>query len=173
MRMALDELKSHGINTLMVKGGYNNNKDYSSYPDKLPGPVKQLASWAKQKDMMYFQALNFAHFTAKSIVTDSNVVYKDGTSGTHVSPWSRAYWEHLTELVKNLAALPVNYPDQYRIDGIMFDFELYHNREIFFTKSWGFEDTTFNNYISVNGLMNHSPPTNPDQRAQRYSWLGG
>ncbi|MBS3155398.1 putative metal-binding motif-containing protein [Candidatus Woesearchaeota archaeon] len=163
----IDELKSHGINAFIIKNNYGNNIDYSTYTDNLPNSVKQFASWAKEKDMMFFQALDFVRLT-----TNNNVVYSDGTAGTHVSPWDENYWKHLTELVVNLANLSIKYPHTYRIDGVWFDFELYHNDQGFFTKSWGFEDSTFNKYLADRGLENwNNPPKNPGQAAQRYPWL--
>ena len=168
----LDELKSHGINAFIIKGGYGNNVDYSSYEDNLPDSVKQFASWAKQKDMMFFQALNFAHFTTHpesgtpSIVTNNHVVYSDGTTSGHVSPWDETYWNHLTELTVNLANLSVAHPDEYRIDGIWFDFELYHNDKKFINRAWGFEDSTFNKYLTARGLEDPGLAA-----AERFSWL--
>lgn len=172
----VDELMDKEINTFLVKGGYENNIDYSGYIDKVPDSVKNNARLAKQKNINYFQAINFVHRVDDSIITDNYVVYSDGRAGKHVTPFDEVYWNHLSDLIVNLARLPVSYPNDYQINGVYFDFELYKNEDNGeprkFDKTWGFEDTTFKDYLVNRGIEYwSSPPKNPSQRAERYSWL--
>jgi len=172
----VDELRDKEINTFLVKGRYDNNEDYSEYNDNLPGRIRINARLAKEKNINYFQVLNFVHRVDDSIITDNYVVYSDGRVGKHVTPFDEVYWNHLTSLVVNLARLPILYPDNYQIKGVFFDFELYKNEDYGeprkFDETWGFEDTTFNDYLTDRNIEElNSPPKNQEQKAERYSWL--
>jgi hypothetical protein len=181
----IDLLLGHGIDTLIIKGSYDNNTDYAGETLGVPEYVRTMAAFARQKNFAFFQAINFSHYhfaegTSASIVTDNFAVYADGRSSGHVSPWDEAYWNHLTGLVVNLARLGAEHPDEYRVDGVWFDFELYNDGDepIFFSESWGFEEPTFETFIAVMDIVvgpvtGTAPPTGHDaaSRAQRLGWL--
>lgn len=171
-------LLDSGFNTFVVKGGLDNNHDYSTDADQLPQSIHDYAALAYTDHFMYFQGLYFVfrNFPDNNHVPGAYpVTYSDGVTGTHVSPFSAAYWHHLTNLTIALANLSMNHPTEYRCDGVWIDFELYHQedegRPRNFDGTWGFEDTTFTLYIQDRGLQSQNPPTNPGQAAQRYTWL--
>lgn len=173
---SLDELLSHGVNAFIVKNCLSNAIDYSAYDDGVPNCVRDEAAYARQNGVLFFPAINFVHRTTTSPFTTTNVVYSDGEEGEHVSPFDEIYWDHLTDVAVSLATLSVNYPDVYKVDGIFFDFELYGNTEngepTTFDPTWGFEDSTFANFISIHGGGSITPPpVSSDQKALRYDWL--
>src|SRR5512139_795459 len=47
-------LRQQCINTLIIKGGYENNDDYSAEPDGVPESVRRYAAQARQLDMRFF-----------------------------------------------------------------------------------------------------------------------
>ncbi len=179
----IDELINHGINTIVIKGKgygtdaqayYSNSVDYSKLPyaDNVPDSVKQFASWAKLKNIANFVGLNFVHCVGTEDPFAVNTVLLCDNSSCRtsqlVSPWDATYWQHLTDLVVNLAKLDLK--EEYRVDGIQFDFELYDcGKETphYFDKTVGFEDHIFNKYISTK-CSGCQPPTNP---GERYNWL--
>ncbi|MBE3139597.1 MAG: PKD domain-containing protein, partial [Thermoplasmata archaeon] len=170
----INEILSHGINAVIVKGGLDNNIDYSLLPDQVPETIKQDAEIAQEKGYMFFAGFYFVHrhfFPNNSIVNGGYPVkYSDGVIGKQISPFCEAYWNHLTNIVVSLALLPVNYPNQYRLDGVMFDFELYgqtlDQRPSYFDASWGFENETFCAYLDNRQMSHPNPlPSNP------YEWL--
>jgi len=162
-----------GINTFIISGSLNNNVDYSNNVDNLSSNLKRFAELAKQNNVIFFPVLKFRHFVSDSIVTKNNVVYSDGVNGDHVSLWDKTYWDHLTKTVKLLASLSLKYPDQYKVDGVFFDFELYDNKSgNYFDDTWGFEDEIFNKYLIEKKLNNiASVPKASNKKNQRYNWL--
>lgn len=178
----IDQLVNHGINTIVIKGcdtqiGYCLQSYKYESGEEVPAPVKQFASWAKQKNIAHFVGLNFVHYLSSAstyLFADYPVYYCDPAgcrNGSRVdvnlvSPWDEKYWQHLTNIVKNLADYAKNCLD-CRIDGVQFDFELYGNKPGYFDKTFGFEDHIFNKYISTK-CSSCQPPANP---GERYNWL--
>jgi hypothetical protein len=174
----VQQLKSHGLNTIIIKYGLeNNNNTYPSQPDDLPPSIHTFAAIAKTTNITYIQGLNFdhRHFNPNdSIIPGAYPVgYLNGTIGRQVSPFCPAYWHHLTNITVALANLSRNHPDEYRCDGIFIDFELYSTRPNYWTPNYGFEDQTFIDYINDRHLWDETPapPTQHNQSAQRYPWL--
>ena len=149
----IDELISHGINALIIKNGIDNNVNYTSgdYEDDLPDNVRTFAWLAKEKNVMLFEAFNYYHTVATSTITDNYVVYADGTAGPIVTAFDLVYWEHLTDIAVALANLSINHPNEYRVDGMFLDLEIYGNERGSFSLDWGFEDSTFLVFIDAGG----------------------
>lgn len=161
-------LLDHGINTFVVHGAYYLGVNYSGYPDHVPDNVKIRAALAKQYNFTNFQGI-YCYKT--SLYPDEyHVAYSDGGIGTHVSPFCQGYWQHMTDMCVDLANLSVNHPDEYRIDGVFFDFELYSqsydHRPTFFDWTWGFENQTFAAYCMSRNISNPNIPI-----WERFDWL--
>ncbi|MEM0492835.1 MAG: PKD domain-containing protein [Candidatus Thermoplasmatota archaeon] len=175
----VDELISHGINTL-IRTGLDNNKVYAT-PDDLSQRVKDYAREAKEKNIMFFQSIFFGYNTCGDEVCTGSVIpgaypvyFASGARGNRVSPFCEAYWKHITDIVKKLAALPILYPDRYRIDGVWFDFEVYDDYDTFgkyhnsWSWDWGFENQTFSRFFIEH--LNWQQPPNV-KLTERYQWL--
>ncbi|MBT4165679.1 hypothetical protein HOE04_01425 [archaeon] len=186
-----DMFRSYGINTFITKhSGLRNNfiyaDRYPNSPENFYESILDQAEWAEQKGFVFFPIIDFVHrvndpddldgdeITVSSI-TDNYVVFSDGSAGSQVTPFDETYWDYLTDIAVRLARLSENY-GKYRVDGLMFDFELYKSVEFGeprkFDRTFGFEDSTFNNYLVDRGLVElNSPPKESNQRAERYDWL--
>jgi len=173
----IDELASHGINALIIKNGISNNINYTNYTageyeNNLPDNVMIFAGFAKEKNLMLFEAFNYYHTVATSTITDSYVVYADGTAGPVVTAFDPVYWGHLTDIAVALANLSMKYPDDYRVDGMFLDLEIYGNERGSFNLDWGFEDSTFLAFVQAGGgYAGENPPIESGQRSERYGWL--
>jgi hypothetical protein len=163
----IDELMDHGINTFSTKGEFYVGKDIN---DPLPQKVEDLGRLAKEKGFAFYQGLFFTYRPPlEEQDTYYTVTYSDGVKGEHISPFCAAYWQQLTNLTVAIASLPINYPNDYRIDGVMFDFELYAQdtgKPGYFDPSWGFENQTFDAYCLNRGIENPHIPA-----SERFNWL--
>jgi hypothetical protein len=169
----VDLLLSHHFNMFIIDGSVDNNTDYSGYPEHVSLNALNFASMAYQKNFSYIADLHWTHpkFNPDtSKVPDGfPVVYSNGDEGRLISPFCPSYWQWMTDLVKNVALLPVNHPTQYKVDGVSFDFEQYGSdpgHSGYFSAEYGFEDWTFNRYCTVRGIVNPQLPAD-----QRFNWL--
>ncbi|MEM0466739.1 MAG: PKD domain-containing protein [Candidatus Thermoplasmatota archaeon] len=144
----------------------------NGYPHSARITIKEKAVLAQQYGFCYIQtiAFNYAPFPNKNLIVPGTfpVVFSNGKTGSHVSPFSQAYWNHLTKMVKSLAYLSTYNPEIYRIDGVLFDFELYSiTGGSYFDYTWGFENQTFISYLE----SRHLTPDPIPLPSERYSWL--
>lgn len=169
----IDILLQHHFNTLIIDGMIDNNADYSNKPEQVSPLTLQCAQMAHQKSFALFSDLHFSHprFNPDTSRVPGGfpVVYSNGDEGHLMSPFCGAYWQWLTDYIKNLALLSVNHPDEYRVDGVFLDFELYGHDEGhtgYFNAEYGFEDQTFDEYCVLRGITNPQIPAD-----QRFNWL--
>ena len=153
---------------------------WNGYPYNARITIKEKAALVKQDGFAYFQTLAFDYnaFPNSNYVIPNAypVVYSDGTSGSQISPFCPAYWQWLTKMVRSLAHLPIHYPNLYRIDGVLFDFELYGQEELhrdtYFDETWGFENQTFDAYCHDRGYDTlYGWNSNTIPAAQRFNLL--
>ncbi len=212
---AIDILKEHGINTLVISTDNHRlaQLDFSDgvkYPDHLPQAIVDYSEKAYEKNMLNFVSVWFTNYFERwyqgsskfqlpcdadydgddayygdyvSAVAEHRAVFSNGIEGCMVSPWDEKYWRHLTDVAVALAKL--DQTERHRVDGVLFDFELYlignfkysdsFTQPHYLTEEFGFEDFIFNKYLSAGRCsQGQAPkPTGPsfEERARRVVWL--
>lgn len=169
----VDLLLNHHFNTFIIDGMMDNNTDYSTLPEHVSTRMRQFSEMAYQKNFTLLLDLHWNHpkFNPDTSIVPGGfpVVYSNGDEGRVISPFCPGWWQWLTDLLKNVALLPINHPNQYKVDGVFFDFEQYGSdpgHSGYFNAEYGFEDWTFNRYCTIRGIVNPQLPAD-----QRFNWL--
>ncbi len=167
---------SNGINTFCTKIGWVDDFDLDDPNEWDNIMIRKFAAYAKNKNIAFFPVINFGICAHDFPGTQEKTFYYSGIDnqmkqGILVPLLNEAYWNYFTEKVKGIAELAKE--EEYRIDGIKIDFELYDDSDCnpdqeryYYYRYYGnFDDTAFNKFVELNSL---NPPA---EREKRYDWL--
>jgi hypothetical protein len=164
---------SKGINTFIQNYGAFQHFEQAGIEGQNLQYMQNAASFAKTNNVNYIPTMKFIKSWTPSSGNNREIFYNysEGVlrESSLIAPLDRAYWKNMTKIIKQVAQIPINNPS-YRIDGLLYEFELYgHYDEDFtyYTNESSYDDETFEEFY--NSLTN--PPSPPASWQERRNWL--